>query len=38
MMTIQIIRNIRVHARPSLERLQLGFRLAHIAVEIVEIS
>jgi len=38
MMTIQIIRNIRVHARPSLERLQLGFRLAHIAVEIVEVA
>lgn len=38
MMRVQIIRNIRIDARPSLERLKLRFRLAHITIKVIEIS
>src|SRR6266536_524811 len=38
MMGIQVIRNIRVHPRPRLERLQLTLRLTHITIKIVEVA
>jgi hypothetical protein len=38
MVTIQIITNITIHARPSFKRLQLTLRLAHIGIEIVEVA
>lgn len=37
-MRIQIIGDIAIAARPGLERLELTFRLAHVAVKVVEIA
>ena len=35
---IEVVADIAVLASPSLERLELGFRLRHVAVEIVEVT
>lgn len=35
---VQVVRDIRVATRPGLERLQLTLRLAHVAVEVVEVA
>jgi hypothetical protein len=35
---VQVIRDIRITTRPGLERLQLTLRLAHVAVEVVEVT
>lgn len=38
MVRVQVIRDIGVAAGPRLERLQLALRLAHVAVEVVEVA
>lgn len=38
MVRVQVIRNIRILARPRLERLQLALRLTHITIKIIPIS
>lgn len=38
MVRVQIVRDITVPAGPGLERLQLELRLAHVAVEVVEVA
>lgn len=35
---VQVVRDVTVLARPGLESLQLALRLAHVAVEVVEIA
>jgi hypothetical protein len=37
MVRVQIVRNIRVHARPRLKRLELALRLTHITVKVIEV-
>lgn len=38
MVRVEIIRDVAVLAGPGLERLQLALRLAHVAVEVVEVA
>lgn len=37
MVRVQVVRDIRVHARPRLERLELRLRLTHVTVEVIEV-
>ena len=34
---VQIIRNIRIHARPRLKRLELALRLTHITIKVIKV-
>lgn len=38
MMRVEIVRDVAILARPRLERLQLTLRLAHVAVEVIEVA
>lgn len=38
MVRVQVVRDIRVAARPRLKRLQLTLRLTHVAVEVIEVA
>jgi len=37
MVRVQIVRDIRIHARPRLKRLELALRLTHITVKVIEV-